>query len=420
MNILKDLLHGDRVIWIIYIIFITISLIEVFSASSTLAYKSGDHMAAILGHAINLGIGLFTVWVIHFIPWRWFRLVPYIVLPVSCFMLVAVSAMGLLGDARVNGASRWLWGFQPSEFAKLGLISAIAFLIAKFQREEGCASEAFRPLVLCIAIVFALIAPENGSTALLIFGVSFLMMIIGRIPVRQLCKFGGTSVVLAAAFVGIIMVTPASKYRDLPMMHRVETWQSRIREFIQPETATPAAKYDINGKAQRAHASIAIAKSHIFGVGPGNSTQREFLPQAYSDFIFAIIVEELGLLGGAAVVFLYIMLAARSWRIAKRCTQVFPAMLVMGLSIMIFAQAMVNLAVAVDMLPITGQPLPLISRGGSNIFINSVFVGIILSISRSIYDVSDDNMTQQIQESDTPKTNSAAENIKAQQHSNNS
>lgn len=401
MNILKTLLHGDRIVWIIYALFITISLIEVFSASSTLAYKSGDHMAAIAGHAINLGIGLFTVWVIHFIPWRWFRLFPHILMPLSCVLLVTVSVMGLFGDARVNGASRWLWGFQPSEMAKLALISSVAYLMAKHQKAEGCAPEVFRPLVICITGIFGLIAPENGSTALLIFGVSFLMMIVGRVPAIQLCKFSGASVALAAAFIGIIMVTPASKYRDLPMMHRVETWQSRIREFIQPETQTPPAKYDIDKKAQRAHSSIAISKSHILGAGPGNSTQREFLPQAYSDFIFSIIIEELGLLGGAFVVFLYVILLIRVWRIARHCTHYYPAFLIMGLGLMIFSQAIVNLAVAVDMLPITGQPLPLISRGGSNIFINSVFIGIILSVSRTVYDESEDNTTQQMQESDT-------------------
>jgi cell division protein FtsW len=401
MKVLKELFHGDSIVWIVYMLFITISLVEVFSASSTLAYKSGDHHAAIAGHAVNLGIGLLTVWTVHHIPWRWFRLAPHILLPLSCILLVTVSFMGLLGDVRVNGASRWLWGFQPSEMAKLALISTVAYLTAKHQKAEGCAPEAFRPLVLCIVSIFALIAPENGSTALLLFGVSFLMMIIGRVPAIQLCKFGGASLAVAAAFVGIIMVTPASKYRDLPMMHRVETWQSRIREFVQPKANIPAAKYDIDGKAQRAHSSIAISKSHILGAGPGNSTQREFLPQAYSDFIFAIIIEELGLLGGFGVVFLYVILLIRVWRIAKRCSHYFPSLLIMGLSLMIFSQAMINLAVAVDMLPITGQPLPLISRGGSNIFINSIFFGIILSVSRSVYDESDDDGTSQFHESDT-------------------
>ena len=402
MKILKELLHGDSIVWIVYIILITISLVEVFSASSTLAYKTGDHHAAIAGHAINLGIGLLTVWVVHQIPWRWFRLIPHVLLPVSCVMLVAVSVMGMIGDGRVNGASRWLWGFQPSEFAKLALISAIAYLLSKHQREEGCAPEAFRPLVICIVGVFVLIAPENGSTALLLFGISFLMMVIGRVPVRQLAMFSGVSTAIAAVFVGIIMVTPAADYRDLPMMHRVETWQSRIREFVKPKTETPPAKYDIDGKAQRAHASIAISKSHILGAGPGNSTQREFLPQAYSDFIFAIIIEELGLLGGAAVVFLYVILLIRVWRVARRCTHIFPAMLVIGLSMMIFFQAMVNLAVAVDLLPITGQPLPLISRGGSNILINSIFIGIILSISRSVYDKTDEEADGETDDQDNP------------------
>lgn len=402
MKILKELLHGDSIVWIVYILFITISLVEVFSASSTLAYKTGDHLEAIMGHAVNLGIGLLTVWVVHQIPWRWFRLIPHVLMPVSCVLLVVVSVMGMFGDGRVNGASRWLWGFQPSEFAKLALISSIAFLLSKYQREEGCAPEAFRPLVISIVGVFALIAPENGSTALLLFGVSFLMMVIGRVPVRQLAKFSGVSAAIAALFVGIIMVTPAADYRDLPMMHRVETWQSRIREFVKPKTETPPAKYDIDGKAQRAHASIAISKSHILGAGPGNSTQREFLPQAYSDFIFAIIIEELGLLGGAAVVFLYFILLIRVWRVARRCTHPFPTLLVIGLSMLIFFQAMVNLAVAVDLLPITGQPLPLISRGGSNIFINSIFIGIILSVSRSVYDEADEEAGGVTDEQDNP------------------
>ena len=396
MNLFKELLHGDRIIWIVYILLVAISLIEVFSASSTLAYKSGDHLAAISGHAANLGVGLLTVWVVHLIPWRWFRLVPHVLMPLSCALLLIVSIMGFMGGERVNGASRWLWGFQPSEFAKLALISALAYLMAKHQKDDGCSPVAFRPLVICLMTVFVLIAPENGSTALLLYGVSVLLMIVGRVPTGQFCRFLGISMAVAAAFIGIIMVTPASKYRDLPMMHRVETWQSRIREFVTPDANIPAAKYDINGKAQRAHASIAISKSHILGVGPGNSTQREFLPQAYSDFIFAIIVEELGLLGGFAVVFLYIILLIRSWRIVRRCDRVYPSLLVMGLSLIIFIQAMVNLAVAVDMLPITGQPLPLISRGGSNIFINSVFFGIILSISRYVYewDTERDNRNQ--------------------------
>lgn len=395
MNVFKELLHGDRIIWILYILFITISLVEVFSASSTLAYKSGDHLAAITGHAINLGIGFITVWTTHQIPSRWFRLLPHIFIPLSCVLLVLVSIMGLMDGVRINGASRWLWGFQPSEFAKLGLISAIAFLTSQFQRKEGCAPEAFRKLVICIVMVFILIAPENGSTALLLYCVSFLMMVIGRVPTRQICMFFGVSVAIAAIFVGIIMVTPASKYRNLPMMHRVETWQSRIREFAKPKTDEPPAKFDIENKAQRAHASIAISKSHILGAGPGNSTQREFLPQAYSDFIFAIIVEELGLAGGAAVVFLYIIFLIRARMIARQCNHLYPSLLTIGLSLMIFCQAMVNLAVAVDLLPITGQPLPLISRGGSNIFINSIFFGIILSISRTVFAAPNDEESEE-------------------------
>jgi cell division protein FtsW len=187
-------------------------------------------------------------------------------------------------------------------------------------------------------------------------------------------------------FASIILITPASKYRDLPMMHRVETWQNRIKGFFENKEAVPAAKYDIDKDAQIAHANIAIATSHVIGKMPGNSVQRDFLSQAFSDFIFAIIIEELGLIGGAFIVMLYLWLLIRAGKIAKRCEKTFPAFLIMGIAMLLVAQAMLNMMVAVGLFPVTGQPLPLISKGGTSTLINCAYIGMMLSVSRYVAD----------------------------------
>lgn len=391
----SDILQGDRIIWIIYLLLCMISLIEVFSASATLSYKSGDYLAPISNHCLTLGGGLLITYIAHRIPFRLYRLVPYIFYPLSCLLLLIVMGMGLISGERVNGAARWLWGFQPSEMAKWALVTSVAYILGKHQLEEGCSPLVFKPIVWMTGIIFLLIAPENGSTALLLAGVVFLMMIIGRIPSKQIAMLLGVTLVMGGLFVGIVMSIPASEYRDKPLMHRVETWQNRIKEFVADDGTVPAAKYDTDKNAQRAHANIAIASSHVLGKGPGNSTQREFLPQAYSDFIYAIIVEELGLLGGTFIVLLYIILLFRAGRIARRCKSHYPALLVMGLTLLIVLQAMANMWVATGLLPVTGQPLPLLSKGGSSIFATSLYFGIILNVSRLVQ-----QQEQQAQEED--------------------
>jgi cell division protein FtsW len=228
-----------------------------------------------------------------------------------------------------------------------------------------------------------LIAPENGSTAMLLFGVVYLMMWIGGIPWQQMAKLTVVVFTLLALGVGTVMLIPATKYSKLPMMHRVETWQNRIKGFSEDKEAVPAAKYDIDKDAQIAHANIAIASSHLIGKGPGNSVQRDFLSQAFSDFIFAIVIEELGLVfGGLGVVILYIWLLIRCCKIAQRCERNFPAFMVIGIGILLVAQAVLNMAVAVGLFPVTGQPLPLISKGGTSTIINCIYIGIILGVSR--------------------------------------
>ena len=299
MDLIKDIFKGDKVIWIIFLFLCLISIVEVFSAASTLTYKSGDHWGPITQHSVILMVGAFIVVLVHNIPCKYFRVLPFFLLPVSCILLLAVMVMGNY----VNGAARWMnfagVQFQPSELAKMAVIIVTAFILSRFQEEEGAHPKAFKYIMWIIGIVFVLIAPENGSTAALLFGVVFLMMVIGRIPWKQLGMLVAGVAILLTLFVSVIMITPASKYRDLPMMHRVETWQNRIKGFFEDKEAVPAAKYDIDKDAQIAHANIAIATSHVVGKMPGNSVQRDFLSQAFSDFIFAIIIEELGLLGGA-------------------------------------------------------------------------------------------------------------------------
>lgn len=386
MDLIKDIFKGDKVIWIIFLFLCLISIVEVFSAASTLTYKSGDHWGPITQHSVILMVGAFIVVLVHNIPCKYFRVLPFFLLPVSCILLLAVMVMGNY----VNGAARWMnfagVQFQPSELAKMAVIIVTAFILSRFQEEEGAHPKAFKYIMWIIGIVFVLIAPENGSTAALLFGVVFLMMVIGRIPWKQLGMLVGGVAILLTLFVSVIMITPASKYRDLPMMHRVETWQNRIKGFFEDKEAVPAAKYDIDKDAQIAHANIAIATSHVVGKMPGNSVQRDFLSQAFSDFIFAIIIEELGLLGGAFIVMLYLWLLIRAGKIAKRSEKPFPAFLVMGIAMLLVGQAMLNMMVAVGLFPVTGQPLPLISKGGTSTLINCAYIGMILSVSRYVAD----------------------------------
>ena len=386
MDLIKDIFKGDKVIWIIFLFLCLISIVEVFSAASTLTYKSGDHWGPITQHSVILMVGAFIVVLVHNIPCKYFRVLPFFLLPLSCILLLVVMVMGNY----VNGAARWMnfagVQFQPSELAKMAVIIVTAFILSRFQEEDSAHPKAFKYIMWIIGIVFILIAPENGSTAALLFGVVFLMMVIGRVPWKQLGMLIGGVTLFLTLFVSIIMITPASKYRDLPMMHRVETWQNRIKGFFEDKEAVPAAKYDIDKDAQIAHANIAIATSHVIGKMPGNSVQRDFLSQAFSDFIFAIIIEELGLIGGAFIVMLYLWLLIRAGKIAKRCEKTFPAFLIMGIAMLLVAQAMLNMMVAVGLFPVTGQPLPLISKGGTSTVINCAYIGMMLSVSRYVAD----------------------------------
>lgn len=383
MDLLRNIFKGDKVIWIIFLCLCLISIIEVFSAASTLTYKSGDHWGPITQHSIILMVGVVVVVFMHNIPYKWFQVFPLFLYPISVALLAFVTLMGVITGDRVNGAARWMTfmgvQFQPSEVAKMAVIIAVSFILSKKQDDEGANPKAFKYIMILTGIVCLLIAPENLSTAALLFGVVFLMMFIGRVSAKKLLTLIGS--ILLAGILGVLLLLAIPKDTDIPFLHRFDTWKSRITNFTEKEEV-PAAKFDIDKDGQIAHARIAIATSNIVGKAPGNSVQRDFLSQAFSDFIFAIIIEELGLIGGGFVVILYVWLLVRTGRIAQKCERTFPAFLVMGISLLLVSQAILNMMVAVGLFPVTGQPLPLISKGGTSTLINCAYIGMLLSVSR--------------------------------------
>jgi len=391
VDLLRNIFKGDKVVWIIFLCLCLISVVEVFSASSTLIYTSGNHWAPITRHASFLLGGALVVLLFHNIPYRWFQLFPRVLLPLSAFFLILLLLFdnlhlgGFLVIEKTNEAGRWVkfFGlpFQPSEFAKMGVIIATAYILSRGQTEEGASPKAFRQILKVAGVMCLLILPENYSTGVLLFGVVYLMMIVGRIQTRKLLMLGGALATVILLFVGFLFITPNDTLEQIPLGHRFTTVKARIADFTSSEEVPPS-KFDVDDNAQVGHARIAVATSSIIGKGPGNSVQRDFLSQAYSDFIFAIIIEELGLAGGGFVVFLYLWLLIRCWRIANRCERTFPAFLVLGIGLILTVQAMFNMMVAVGLAPVTGQPLPLISRGGTSTLINCVYIGIILSVSR--------------------------------------
>ena len=382
MDFLNRVFRGDKVVWVVFMLLLLISVVEVFSAASMLTYKSGgNYWWPIRQHSTYLFLGFVVVYIAHLIPYRFYKTLPLVLVPASICMLIWVLVEGV----DVNDAARWMkvagFNIQPSEFAKVGVVMGTAVILSRMQTEDGATPQAMKWILWMTVIVCGLIAPENLSTAVLLFGVVFLMMYVGRIPMRQLGKLVLVLGAAVALFLSVLLFVPSKTLRNIPGLNRLTTWQARIQRFGDSE-AVPAAQFRITDENfQETHATMAIASSNIIGRGPGNSVERDYLPQAYSDFIFAIIIEELGLLGGAFVVLLYIILLIRAAKIAQKSRGYFPAFLVMGCALMLVAQAMLNMMVAVGLFPVTGQPLPLISRGGTSTLINCCYIGMILSVS---------------------------------------
>ena len=403
MNIkIGNLFKGDKVIWMVLLFLCLISVVEVFSASSSLTYKSQNYLSPIIGHSWKIIVGVAMAIFILNIPCRFFKLMTPALLIVSVIMLLWVLFFG----EKTNDAGRWisLFGlkFQPSEIAKGTLVLVTAQILSAMQREEGADKRAFKFILIVVIPFILLIGLENLSTAALIMVVIFLMMFIGRVPFAQLGKMMAGGALVIVLFIGLVYMAgslesndettetqtesiangKAEKSTKKGPLHRFATWKNRIDKKLNSKYVAPQ-DYDLDKDAQVAHANIAIVNSNIIGKGPGQSIERDFLPQAFSDFIFVIIIEELGIIGAGFVVLLYSVLLFRAARIASRCENNFPAFLVLGLALMLVIQASFNMMVAVGIAPVTGQPLPLISRGGTSTIINCAYIGAILSVSRS-------------------------------------
>ena len=406
-----NLFKGDKGIWTVFLFLCLISIVEVFSASSTLTYKTHNYMMPLIYHTAMILVGVVVAIFILNIPCRYFKLLT----PMMLVLTYATLLWVLIGGESINGANRVIqlpgFTFQPSEIAKGTMVLTAAQILSAMQREDesGADPTAMKYVLWLVVPATMLIGLENLSTAVLLFSVIFVMMFIARVPLKQMGKLTGVLVLLVALFLGLVFwmakldkegqeleqaqangqteqVVKSTEKKDRSgwekLTHRFWTWKNRIAG--KDDKNFSAEEYKVTDKNfQVTHANFAIASSGIIGKGPGNSVERDYLPQAFSDFIYAIIIEEMGLLGAIAVVFLYVILLFRAARIASRCENNFPAFLVLGLTLLLVFQAVINMCVAVDFGIVTGQPLPLISKGGTSTIVNCAYIGVILSVSRS-------------------------------------
>ncbi len=372
MDAIKSLFKGDPYIWGIYLLLLIISIVESFSATSFLAFRSAEHYTPAMSHVTHLIFGCITVLVLLNIRPHIFRVIGGFAFPASIILLVAV-----LFTAKVNDASRYIFGFQPSELAKFALVSVVSSILAKGQTSEGVTLSAYKRIIYCTAAICGLIFTENFSTAALLAAVIFFLMFIGRVQLMRLAKLVAVCSLLLGLFVGSLLVLP-----DSMMVARMDTWKQRI---VRSSDDIPKVDQPLNDKnLQVQYGHMAIANGGIVGKGPGQSQIRDFLPLAFSDFIYSIILEEGGLVAGFLMIFLYLFLLIRAAMIFLRCENIFQAFFLLGLAMLVTFQALTNMAVGVDLIPVTGQPLPLLSRGGSSILMTSAYFGIIQSISRCV------------------------------------
>ena len=397
---LNNIFKGDKVIWMVFFFLCVISVVEVFSASSELTYKGGNYMAPILKHMALLLIGIVCMVVTLNIKCKYFKIVTPFMIIISLITLLWVFVAG----QSTNGAQRWIallgFQFQPSEIAKGTVILATAQILSAMQTDKGADKHAMGYIIVVWLMLVPLIMVENLSTAALLSLVVLIMMVVGRVPGKQLGKLLGLLTLAGIFVISVVWFTGKDETqnpnnltehvdknqdgskRSGGILHRMDTWKARINKFVNHKELAPN-EVDLDKDAQVAHANIAIATANYVGKGPGNSVERDFLSQAFSDFIYAIIIEEMGIEGALFVALLYIILLFRTGRIASRCENNFPAFLAMGLALLLVTQALFNMCVAVGLAPVTGQPLPLVSRGGTSTIINCVYIGVILSISRS-------------------------------------
>ena len=385
---LRDKTRGDKVIWALVIILSLVSLLVVYSATNSLAYKmyKGNNAVYLFKQIIFITIGIVVVYFAHKVNYTIYSRVAKILFFISIVLLIYTLLFGV----RLNEGSRWIklpiinLTIQTSDIAKLALFMYLSRLLSKKQDVIKDFKKGFIPLMMPILIICGLIAPANLSTALLTGATSMLLLFIGRVSFKHIALVAATVIVPI-----IILISIASAYYDkqegkmkeLPAVlagGRVPTWIKRVQDFMY-------AKAD-DAPYQVQQAKIAVAKGGWVGLGPGNSEQRNFLPHPYSDYIFAIIIEEYGLMGGAFIIFIYMVFLFRSIIIFRKCPFAFGAFLALALSFTLVIQAMTNMAVNVGLFPVTGVTLPLVSMGGSSFLFTCLAIGIILSVARNVED----------------------------------
>lgn len=363
-------LRGDRTIWMIVAVMSLISILAVYSATGSLAWQArgGNTTSYLVRHALMLGFGLFLVYACHRVHYRRYQqMAPFLLL-----LTVPLLIFTLFFGQNINQASRWIeipilsLSFQPSDFAKLALVIYVAKMLTKKQEYITNFKDAFMPIIVPVLLVCGLIAPANLSTALVLFSTCIALMFVGRVNPKYIFLLGLLGVVV---FAGLIVIG-----RFEPDLVRVDTWTSRVQDYL----------HNPDGGYQVQQAKIAIARGGVFGAGPGNSIGRNFLPYSHADFIYAIICEEYGLLGGILVLGLYVMLFFRTVKLVTKSPKAFGAFLAIGLSLMLTAQALANIAVSVHLVPATGLTLPMISMGGTSLVFSSIALGMILSVSKYI------------------------------------
>ncbi|HLG04441.1 MAG TPA: FtsW/RodA/SpoVE family cell cycle protein [Bacteroidia bacterium] len=372
---LFNFFKGDRVIWMIVVLLSLLSLLAVYSSIVTLAYKhhDGETEYYLFKHGRIILLGFFLMWITHRIRYIYFARLSQIMLLIAVPLLLYT----MLHGETVNAASRWIQipgtglTFQSSDFAKLALIMYVARTLTQKQAELQNFKVVLLYIMLPVCVICGLILPANFSTAALLLCTCLILMFIGRVPLKHIAKVAGLAIAGFACLISLGYFFPES----LP---RVNVWETRIVEFVKGnEEQDPDKNYQAN------QAKIAVATGGLMGKGAGNSTQRNFLPEAFSDFIYAIIIEEYGsLLGGVGIALLYLILLFRGVRVATKSQKVFGTLLSFGLAFSLIFQGMINMAVAVNLFPVTGQPLPFLSMGGTSILFSSISIGIILSVSR--------------------------------------
>ena len=366
-------IKGDRAIWAIATLLAIFSFLPVYSAASNLAYSGGNTntFSFFIKHFMHLLLGFTILFGVHKVPYKYFRGLSMVMIPIVLVLLLITMLQGTTIEGA--NASRWIripivnMSFQTSTLAAVVIMVYVARYLSKIKDKAISFKDTILPLWAPVFLMLLLILPANFSTTAIIFLMVMMLTFIGGYPVKYLLVVIGTGVVALALFVLVAKAFPEA------MPNRIDTWMSRIENFANGE--------DTEADYQIEKAKIAIASGDIFGVGPGKSVQKNFLPQSSSDFIFAIIIEEYGLIGGICLLILYSWLLFRIVIVSQKSDSVFGKLLVLGVGLPIVFQALINMAVAVELFPVTGQTLPLISSGGTSIWMTCLAIGIILSVS---------------------------------------